>query len=67
MSWATDAKNGLVEAKADVEAIIAIIDVVLPELEEGTPEKEAAEDTRSQMVVALAAIDAALLIVDPFA
>jgi len=67
MSWATDAAAALEVAKSDIIAVIAIIDVALPEMEEGTPEREAAEDMRAKMVAALAVVNATLLIVTPFA
>ena len=66
MNWATNAKAHLDGVKASLEAGIAIIDLALPELEVGSEEEKAALDARSEMVLAVALVDSALLFVTPW-
>jgi len=67
MGWATDIKGKLDSWRSDAVAAVEIIDAALPELEEGSPEKVGAQDIKAEINLIISLIDAALLIVTPFA
>ncbi len=67
MSWASEAKAKMEAARAVLVTGILILDTAHPELEVGTDEEKANRDARAELVLAVAAIDAALLFVTPFA